>query len=396
MRVAHGLFLWQEPRSVLEPCLRSTVPHVDEVIIAEGLIEGVPDLGLAPHTDLAWLAEPSDWLPEHIWISSHENDGGILPWSSIAAACDWILAKARALHCDWLLFVDADQELHEGESLKPWLADLGQWPVAPLGRREPDGKAMPVLWQLLNVHAVRRYLSGCHVVELASGPKVSLVPPGPLSYWPVGAPAVPWLSHHPERRPPWRRSMRLGAYENLTEPPHPPDLRPFVFPPILAPVSASDTSAADPAPAYYCPACGARYQGPGSCANNHPPTTLEHDPNTPLASGDADPAPAAESTIATDSGPADQASPAAAAEGAEPAEPPAGGEATTQPATDEATGNAVEPPPDASPPPASAEPAAVEPVTAPADSEVTPGFVASLVAQAKDLLDQAAAAVAKL
>lgn len=219
MRIAHGLFLWQEPREVLEPCLRSTAPWVDEIIIAEGLIEGVPDLGLGMHSDLAWLAEPSDFLPDHVHISSRagRSGTGYTPWPTLSKACTYLLDKARSLQIDWLLYVDADQELHNGEALR---RHLEAWPgeTYPLRRAEPDGRQMMVPWQAVRVEAFARYVSGCYIVERQDGSRVNLVPSTDTShhYW---LPSAPWLSHHPERRPPWRRHQRLGSLEAVLEPP---------------------------------------------------------------------------------------------------------------------------------------------------------------------------------
>ena len=218
MRIAHGLFLWQEPRQVLEPCLRSVVPWVDEVIVAEGLIEGVPDLGLGSHTDLAWLADPSDFLPDRIHISSRgggRDNVGQTPWPTLSAACTWILKKAQSLDCDWLLYIDADQELHNGPALRDWLGFWGNMP-APIRRCEPSGAQMCVPWQLIPTGLFARYVAGCYLLETRDGRTVNLVPPGPRDPWPLSA---PWISHHPERRPPWRRSQRLGSFETILEPP---------------------------------------------------------------------------------------------------------------------------------------------------------------------------------
>ena len=200
---------------MLEPCLRSTAGHVDEVIIAEGLIEGVPDLGLGAHTDLGWLAEPSDYLPDRIHISSHAADAGLIPWPTFSASCTWILGKARQLDCEWLLFIDADQELHNGDRLHDWLP-TDDAIAAPIRRSEPTGLQMTCPWHLVHVPSIARYVSGCSVVETPTGDTIDLVPPGPLDPWPPGS---PWISHHPDRRPPWRRGLRLGQYETILEPP---------------------------------------------------------------------------------------------------------------------------------------------------------------------------------
>lgn len=54
------------------------------------------------------------------------------------------------------------------------------------------------------------------------------------------------------------------------------------------------------APAWYCPGCGTRYFGPGSCSNGHPPIELEKDPS--LQDPEAPPAAGTVETSETDGG----------------------------------------------------------------------------------------------
>lgn len=279
MRIAHGAFLWQDGRVALEACLRSTVPHVDEVILADGLIDGVPDLGLPWHSDLAWLADPSDFLPDHMAISSKSSLPGERPWPTLSAACNWLLGKARALDCDWLLIVDADQELHNGDALRAWL-DSYDGDALPITRQEKNVR-MLVPWQCIRVAAFTRYIAGTYILEHADGRTVNLVPDeGTAQHY---LPSAPWISHHPERRPPWRRAQRLGQYETVLEPPPPAvalQARSLVL------ESPSMDEAAKPvasAPAYYCPGCGSRYFAPGVCANGHPSQEVLLDPDMGVA-----------------------------------------------------------------------------------------------------------------
>ena len=292
MKIAHGLFVWQEPQEALEACLRSTVPYVDEVIIADCLIDGVPDLGLPWHTDLAWLAEPSDWLPDHIAISSRASGlhpPSLAPWPSLSAACTWILGKARQLGCEWLLYIDADQELHNGIALRP---TLEAWPTSlvtySIGRQ--DKTRHPCPWQCVHVPSLTRYVAGCYIVELADGSTVNLVPDE--AEMPVMA-GAPWISHHPERRPPWRRHQRLGEFETILEPP-PPRVPSVLLGDHLLQVPVMSTSS-PVAPEWYCPGCGTRYFGPGMCVNGHAAIELALDET---AASDAAATASGEATVA--------------------------------------------------------------------------------------------------
>lgn len=207
-RIAHGIFTWQDGRAALEPCLRSTAPHVDEILIADGLIDGVDPGDLPWLSDLGWLQDAT-WLPSSVPVNGKQ-------WKGLSHACTWLLDSARALGCEWLLFVDADQELHHGERLREW---LHHWPADafPLSRADPVGRH-PVPWQCVRVDAFERYLAGCYVLQHRTLGPVSLIPEHVREMLPAGA---PWLSHHPERRPPGRQEKRLGMVETMLEPPPP-------------------------------------------------------------------------------------------------------------------------------------------------------------------------------
>lgn len=219
--IAHGLFTWQDGRLALEACLRSTAGYVDHVLIADGLIDGVPSGGLPELSDLSWL-QGADWLPESRgnrresplsdrdpWISAHR-------WPTLSAACSWLLDRARYARADWLLFIDGDQELHGAEYLHEWLAS---WEGDAFPIQRVDGPGVPNVcpWQCVRVSAFRRYVSGCYVLERTNGELANLVPQTserlPLYE------RRPWISHHPERRPQWRQGQRLGSLETILEPP---------------------------------------------------------------------------------------------------------------------------------------------------------------------------------
>lgn len=351
-RIAHGLFTWQDGRPALEACLRSTAGHVDEVIVADGLIDGVPAGGLPWHSDLAWLAEPLPWLPERITVSCKQ-------WRSLSAACTWILTEARRLGCDWLLYIDADQELHNGGDLRGYVEQRNGQTAAPIPRVDP-GLVHVCPWQLVNVNQISHYLAGCFVVELTDGYPISLSPNGDVTRDHVPQHA-PWISHHPERRPPWRVHNRLGQLETVLEPP------PFVDA-LQLPVDVVQSPAVSTVePAYMCPQCGTRYQGPGVCQNEHPSVEI-----VPVAQVQAEADAAAGAADAGDSSPA----PAA------PAADPAAAEVVSSPQE--------VPQPDA------VDPAnGTEVVAAPTPADVTPETVAeptgaaTIVSEARDLIQQA-------
>lgn len=206
-RIAHGLFTWQDGRTALEASLRSTAGIVDEVIIADGLIQGVDPGDLPWLSDLSFLSTAS-YLPASVPVSGKE-------WRGLSAMCNFILETARERGCEWVLFVDGDQELHDGARLREWLRS---WPADafPISRVD-NGRPHPCPWHCVRVGAFHRYLAGCWCLEHRRLGPVSLVPDRVA---PMLPPSAPWLSHHPERRPPKRQAVtRLGQLEVKLEPP---------------------------------------------------------------------------------------------------------------------------------------------------------------------------------
>lgn len=208
VKIAHGIFTWQDGRVALEACLKSTAPFVDEIVIADGIIDGVDEQGLPWFSDLSWLNDAA-WLPERIPCLTKQ-------WRTLSQACTFLLDKARELDCEWLLFVDADQELHNGSMLRPYLEQT-VGPVFNITRQDRVRHEVP--WQCIRVPSWRRYVAGCYVLEHVSGHNINLVPPEARIY--SESTSGPWISHHPERRPAGRAKQRLGSLETILEPPPP-------------------------------------------------------------------------------------------------------------------------------------------------------------------------------
>jgi hypothetical protein len=206
LRIAHGLFTWQEPQPMMEACLRSTAGIIDELIIADGLVQGIDPGGYPFLSDLSWLQD-ANYLPRSVPISAKE-------WRNLSSMCTWILHKAKQLDCDWLLYIDSDMELHNGDNLREWLAAYtgDAFPIT----RVDNGLRHACPWHLIRVSAFSRYVAGCFIVEHERFGECTLVPDGMPELAPESA---PWISHHPERRPPGRHEIRFGYMETILEPP---------------------------------------------------------------------------------------------------------------------------------------------------------------------------------
>lgn len=259
--IAAGICTWQDGPA-LENCLESIRPHVDHIYTADGAFAGFDTKGI-----------PTG----HVWAKQ-------------SLKRDALLQACRAGGYDWLLQIDADEQLHRGDQLRYWLND---WPddCFPLGFYfEGDrggGVIQPALWKLIRVRAFRRVVSQGAYLEHANGQTYVL-------FWEldddqrIDLAARPYLTHHPELRPPVRREMRFNELEGLIEPP--PRGVPTWPLRSLAPTPVTRYSPE----MFYCPSCGLRYAGPGVCKHQHPPEELaplpEHFPPADGTTAGVDPA----------------------------------------------------------------------------------------------------------
>jgi hypothetical protein len=283
----------------------------DELLIADGMINAVPQSGL-PLTE----EHIGEWFPD-AHISSHV-------WDSQSVKRTWLLEKARSLRCDWLLQIDADERLHNGDRLKAWLPTWGG-DAFPIPFQVEPWQLLCATWKCIRVGAWTRVAAGGAYIEHVDGTVYCVVPPD--GRVPDGAEKfLPLLTHHPDERPPGRRDIRLGELENSLEPPPPdaPEYRPLDLRPrglVQSPAVGATTNTV-----YYCDQCGARYGGPGVCDNGHTPNEVS--PVGDDSSGDAGTAPdgaalasTGETTAATVPGADPSATAAPEAVDASPADP---------------------------------------------------------------------------
>ena len=125
----------------------------------------------------------------------------------------------------------------------------------------------------------KRYVAQGGILENMAGDVVMV---NGQNLW-VGAreAGLPYLVHRPELRPPARQSIRLSEHEVALEP-YPENVKAWlepVYAPALLTSDGASSSLEEAArcgvPIWYCPGCGRRYGGPGSCTFEHEPIGLE-------------------------------------------------------------------------------------------------------------------------
>src|SRR5271154_5029890 len=117
LKLCAGITTWQDGPA-LDNAVQSLQGVVDEIVFADGLIDGIDADGLPPFSELEHLRSFTEHIAQRRW-----------PTQSIQR--QWTMNKARELGCDWLLTIDADEELVNGTALRNWLRVWG-WDAFPL------------------------------------------------------------------------------------------------------------------------------------------------------------------------------------------------------------------------------------------------------------------------
>ena len=267
-RICAGIITWQDGPA-LDNCLQSIRGVVDELIIVDGLIDGVQADGLPPLTD-----------QDRLWklVEVHGGSFEQARWRSQSAQRNVTLRYAKQRECDWLLAIDADEQLCNGHNLKPWL-DVWGWDAFPLPFYFNDvQEACPAGFKLLHVPFWTRYACQGSMLENTAGEVVQVI--GQTWWSRAKEMRMPYLVHRPELRSPERQSIRLSELECALEPV--PDNVKAWREPVYAPrliagegLLSQDQAALLGLPVWYCPGCDRRYAGPGMCRFEHAPIGLE-------------------------------------------------------------------------------------------------------------------------
>lgn len=285
IKLAVGVITWNDGDEMLRKSIGSVAAIADELLIADGLIEGVGSGGLPPITE-GLLDGRLDAILEGAELDAGLEPGALPPpyvtqhsWKGQAEKRTWLLNKARTLKCDWLLQLDADERLHNPEKLAAWLPSWA-YDAFPIPFQVEPHQLLCATWKCLRVDAWARIVAGGAFIEHTNGTVYCVVPAHGRP--PDGSEGIlPWISHHPDERPAERRAIRLGELEEILEPP--PMDSPYFEPPSLEARSMLEPRfMSTPTEAtHYCNQCGTRYGGPGICTLGHPAaevTPLSIDP----------------------------------------------------------------------------------------------------------------------
>jgi hypothetical protein len=269
VRICAGIITWQDG-DALDNAIASVRDVVDEIVIADGLIDGIEADGLPPLS------------AEHVarlYGSGVARGVASQRWPTQSAMRQWTLEQARDLDCDWLLAIDADEELRNADALRPWL-EVWRFDAFPLPFYFTDEHAAhPAAFKCLHVPDWRRYVAQGSILENMAGETVQV---NGQNLWVSAREAgMPYLVHRPELRPPERQAIRLSEHEVALEP-YPDNvkawLEPVYAPALLAAdgmIASLEEAARCGMPIWYCPGCGRRYAGPGSCTFEHERIGLE-------------------------------------------------------------------------------------------------------------------------
>lgn len=264
MRICAGIVTWRDG-AALANTLRSVRPYVDRIVLADGLIDGID-------TELPALSDPLelDALQTRFAIDAVASHR----WRSQSQQRQWTLEAAKAHRCDWLLAIDADEQLCNGDALRPWL-EVWKWDAFPLPFYFTDTEAaQPAAFKCLHVPDWNRYVVQGSILENRRGEVVQVH--GQNLWHQAKESGMPYLIHRPELRSEQRQRIRLSEHEVELEP-YPENvkawLEPVYAPALLSPdaelVCSLEQAARLGVPVWYCPGCGRRYAGPGSCSRQH-------------------------------------------------------------------------------------------------------------------------------
>lgn len=223
MRLAVGIPVWQDYDLILAT-LRSVQPlKPDVIIVADGWTKGmIPPAGL----ELDALAKRAERLRILEAAGTPPLRYLAIPiWRSQSEKRTVILEEARAGGCDWLLQIDADEQLHNGELLRPMLEKAPAWASCfPVPFEWAPGEWYGTLWKCVRVAAWRRWVAACDLLETMAGDVYQVVTPdnrAPHAAELADADlrrGLPWISHHADERPAGRRQIRVGELEHDLEP----------------------------------------------------------------------------------------------------------------------------------------------------------------------------------
>lgn len=211
MNLCVGITIWQDGRECLERCFDSIVGVANTIVIVDGRIETIPSIGLPDYTDLEWRFDRYPNVPFHI-------KGRV--WETNTEKVNALLEAAHIHGSEWILMLSGDEALERPEQLAEWLdnCSLDSWPIPFYFHANKPESICPT--KCLRVAKWKRAVAGSNLFEHVDGTVYDVrpdQPPEPLedAHFLLERKAVPYLSHHPELRPPGRREIRYFEFESL-------------------------------------------------------------------------------------------------------------------------------------------------------------------------------------
>lgn len=202
---------WRDGPAALATAVRTALTAADAVVVLDGGYEGV--------------VHPHEADTPELFGSSFLDDprvhayrvGGL--WKSQAQKRNALLGFAHELGATWALHIDADEQLHGGQVLRRALEEWTE-PAYPIAFESiPGAGFIPAAFKCFRIDRFMFAAASSIVVDLLDEdhPVYALSGEAPPAGWADRRPLA-YITHHPERRPPARRHIRLGELEHDLEP----------------------------------------------------------------------------------------------------------------------------------------------------------------------------------
>jgi hypothetical protein len=268
MRLIATVCTWRDGEA-LDQCLQSLTGVVDGIVLIPGPLQFLAEVDAERVIGDDYRRFEGPRNPPVVTLVD-------APWPTLADKRNAGLANARHQGADWVLAIDADEQLHNGDQLRATLAHYPYqaYPIAFIS--DDVGKVTRAPWKVYRADRWWHVAQSSFMrFEAERSVVYQLEPQDEQGLDRELATLLPHITHHPERRPQWRQvpELRLGHTENTIEP-APDEHRLWKAPSIFLHDQLRWRPDVSETPAYYCDQCGERYLAPGICVKEHPPVVV--------------------------------------------------------------------------------------------------------------------------